>query len=117
MHANNILALFQVRWESDGNGNGEGKSVVRVVGGAAGWVRATEQASMQVCTDMTVCMCARAHVLVQWSLVGVVGRAAGGQQGRQACVLTAHTLVLQLPVRVVGKVARWMKVVGKVAGG
>ena len=29
----------------------------------------------------------------------------------------AHALVLQLLVRVVGEAARWMKVVGKAAGG
>jgi len=29
----------------------------------------------------------------------------------------AHALVLQLPVRVVGEAVRWMKVVGKAAGG
>ena len=72
---------------------------------------------MQVRADMTVCMCMRAHALVRQSPVGVVGGAAGGQQGGRVRVLTAHALVLQLPVRVVDKVARWMKVVGKVAGG
>ena len=42
------------------------------------------------------------------------GNRAGKHVSARAC---AHALVLQLPVRVVGEVARWMKVVGKAAGG
>ena len=40
-----VSALFQARWEGDSEGEGKGKGAVQVVGGAAGWVRATKQAS------------------------------------------------------------------------
>jgi len=72
---------------------------------------------MRVHADMTAYMRTRAHALVRQSPVGVVGGVARGEQGGRVCVLTAHMLVLQLLVRVVDKVARWMMVVGKVAGG